>query len=284
MEKATVLVVEDDPHLLGTLEAVLAQNNMFPLLAKDGSRGFSIFSQNRVDLALIDYRLADGYSGLELASRIRFQDSELPVILITGYTTENLIVEALRNRINDYFSKPFQIENLIESIQRLICLRKPSVPMALPLKTRNPPHQSQVSLLVGASPPIQKIKALIGRVAVTDTTVLISGQTGTGKELVAEAIHRSSSRAKGPFVAINCTAIPDTPLESELFGHERGAFTGADVPREGTLKLADAGTVFLDEIGDMSLLAQAKILRVLDKRLVQRIGGRREEPIDIRII
>jgi len=282
MEKPRILVVEDDPHMLGFLKSALEQNGLVPLPASDCERALRIVTRTSVDLAILDYKLPGMTTGLELACRLRQHGT--PVILITGYSTEKLAIEALRKGISDYFPKPFLITDLLESIKQLLTRRVSGMrPTSVALTARTP-HLIDGHLMVGESAPMQEIRAYIAKVASTSCNVLITGETGTGKELVAELIHKNSGRAKRPFIGLNCAAIPDTLLESELFGYERGAFTGAYAAQEGKLKLADGGTVFLDEIGDMSLCAQAKMLRVLDQKAIQTLGGRREIALDLRII
>lgn len=284
MEKPRILVVEDNLHMLGFLKAALEQNGLVPLPASDGDRTPRILALTPVDLAILDYKLPGQSSGLELARLIKRRDPGLPVIIITAYSSEELAIEALREGIDDYFPKPFVIDDLLASIQRLLasrglCRRPISAGV-----TGSVPDLSDGHRLVGESSPMQEIKAHIRKVAATDSNVLITGETGTGKELVAEIIHKYSYRAQKPFICLNCAAIPDTLTESELFGYERGAFTGAYAAYGGKLKQADSGTVFLDEIGDMSLSAQAKLLRALDNKTIQRLGGRRDVTLDVRII
>lgn len=222
------------------------------------------------------------WDGLELAQQIRRWDRRIPLILITVNSSEDLAIAALRAGINDYFRRPFAPEDLAASINRCLSESHPADSM--------PKHETTASglvsnpLLIGENPAMREIRAYIGKVASTDSNVLITGETGTGKELAAELIHRSSPRNQGPFVCINCAAIPDGLLESELFGYERGAFTGAHTVQEGKLKVAERGTAFFDEIGDMSVYAQAKILRAIESKEVHRLGGRRSVPLNFRTI
>ena len=284
MEKPRILVVEDDLHMLGFLSTALKQHGFVPLPASDCERALRIHARTPADLAILDYKLPRETSGLELAGLLKRQDNRMPVIVITAYSTEDLAIEALRVGVDEYFPKPFMIDELLRSIERLLPARESGKRPTSAEPTRIIPDLIDGHRMVGESLSVRDIKAYIGKVAKTDSNVLIIGETGTGKELVAELIHRNSDRAKKPFMCLNCAAIPDTLLESELFGHERGAFTGAYAPQEGKLKLADGGTVFLDEIGDMSLSTQAKMLRMLDKKPIQRLGGRRDVTLDVRII
>ncbi len=284
MEKARILVVDDDAHMLGFLKSALERNGFVSLPASDCERALRIHARSAPDLAILDYRLARDGSGLELARLMRRQDSNFPVILITAFGTEDLAIEALRDNIDDYFPKPFLIDDLLGSIERLLRWR---VRKAWTASAQPPSVARELidgHLMVGESRAMRATRAYIRKVALADTSVLVTGETGTGKELVAELIHRNSGRAHRPFIRLNCAAIPDTLLESELFGYERGAFTGAYATQEGKLKLADGGTVFLDEIGDMSLSTQAKVLRVFDKKPIQRLGGRRDMTLDVRLI
>ncbi len=284
MEKPRILVVEDDLHMLDFLRTALTQHGFVPLPASDCERALRIHARTPADLAILDYKLPRETSGLELARQLRCQDARLPIIIITAYSTEDLAIEALREKVDEYFPKPFLIEDLLHSIERLLAARVLSKRPASADSTASGPNLIDGQLMVGNSPPMREVRAYIGKVAPADSSVLITGESGTGKELVAELIHKNSGRAKKPFMCVNCAAIPDTLLESELFGYERGAFTGAFATQEGKLKLADGGTIFLDEIGDMSLSTQAKMLRVLDKKAIQRLGGRRDVTLDLRII
>ena len=284
MEEPRILVVEDDLHMMGLLKTALEQKGLVPLPASDCERALRIHARTPANLAILDYKLPRETSGLELAGLLKRQDNRMPVIVITAYSTEDLAIEALRVGVDEYFPKPFMIDELLRSIERLLPARASGKRPTSAEPTRVIPDLIDGHQMVGESLSVREIKAYIGKVAKTDSNVLIIGETGTGKELVTELIHRNSDRAKKPFICVNCAAIPDTLLESELFGHERGAFTGAYAPQEGKLKLADGGTVFLDEIGDMSLSTQAKMLRVLDNKAIQRVGGRRDVTLDIRII
>src|SRR5262249_3353169 len=196
-------------------------------------------------------------------------------ILLATQGSEELAVSALRAGFSDYFRRPLQIANLLESIDR--CLNRGCG------MVRGSDERAQTDL-IGDSGSMREVRSYLFKVAATDASVLITGETGTGKELAAEMIHRNSSRRGRPFVRVNCAAIPDALLESELFGYERGAFTGADLRREGTLQQADGGTIFFDEVGDMSLAAQAKVLRAIEAKQVRRLGSDREQAVDVRVL
>lgn len=284
MKILRILIVEDNPHVLGFLNVVLEQNGFIPVLTSDSENALRALALAPVDLAILDYRLPGQTSGLELARRIKRRDARLPIILITAHSTKRLAIDALEAGISDYFPKPFVIGDLLTSIRRPLASSGSCPYPVAPGLGCSAPDLIDEHRLVGAAPPMQEIKAYIRKVAPTDSNVLVTGETGTGKELVAELIHKNSNRAGQPFVCLNCAAIPESLTESELFGYERGAFTGAYAAYEGKLKQADGGTVLLDEIGDMPLSAQAKLLRLLDKKTVQRVGGRKDMIIDLRVI
>jgi len=236
-------------------------------------------TRQRPALVIVGHVPEGAWDGVEVAQRLRRWDRVLPIVLLAQPGSEELVIAALRAGVNDYLKFPCSGADLEASVQR--CLAT----VAAPVIQAAPAHGSTDSaMLIGESPSMAKIKAYIGKVAPMDSNVLITGETGTGKELVAALIHRHSARWQQPFVCLNCAALPDSLLESELFGYERGAFTGADIARTGMLQQAEGGTVFFDEIGDMSPYAQAKILRVLESREVQRLGGRRPVPLNIRVI
>ncbi|MCI0410773.1 MAG: sigma-54 dependent transcriptional regulator, partial [Acidobacteria bacterium] len=284
MEKARILVVEDDVHMMSFLVSALERNGFVSLPASDCERALRIQARSAPDLAILDYKLARDGSGLELARLMRRQDSNFPVILITAFGTEDLAIEALREGIDEYLRKPFLLDDLLGSIQRLLppqAVGPGQTPVRPP---EDAPNLVDGERLVGDSAGLCDIKRSIKKLGRGDSSVLILGETGTGKELVAELIHKNSQRAARAFVCLNCAAIPDTLVESELFGHERGAFTGAYAGQIGRLMLAEGGTLLLDEVGDMSLPAQAKVLRVLDGKPIQRVGGRRDTPLDVRVI
>ena len=284
MKMPRILIVEDNPYMLDFLNVALEQHDFIPIVASDGEQALRILPLTPVDLAILDHRLPGQSSGVELARLLKRRDARLPVILITAYSSEELAIETVQAGIDDYLPKPLVIGDLLASIRRLLASNGPRICPTSARVGGNVPDLIDEHRLVGAAASMQQIKAYIRKVAATDSNVLITGETGTGKELVAELIHNNSKRAGKPLVCLNCAAIPESLTESELFGYERGAFTGAYAAYEGKLKQADGGTVLLDEIGDMPLSAQAKLLRVLDKKTVQPVGGRKEVTIDLRII
>jgi len=243
-----------------------------------------------LDLLILNPSLEVNDSGLEVIRRLDRRGHQPPVILLALNSSEELAIAALRVGVSDYLKAPFSDQELLDSVQH--CLSSYRRSQAAFQKKVREAHASFAPRadptaehgIIGESRPMQEIKAYLLKVATTESNTLITGETGTGKELVASLIHSNSGRRQKPFVCINCAAIPDSLLESELFGYERGAFTGAHMLKEGKLKLADGGTVFFDEIGDMSLYAQAKVLRAIESKAVERLGGTRSLPLDVRVI
>jgi DNA-binding NtrC family response regulator len=229
-------------------------------------------------LVLTDLKLP-GLSGLDLVKSLHTARARLPIILMTSHGTTELAIEATRHGAFDYLLKPFEMPTMLDAIQRALAASRL---MFQPVEIGN--VVAGRDAIIGNSRAMQEIYKEVGRVAATPVTVLIRGETGTGKELIARAIYQHSDRAEKPFIAVNCAAIPETLLESELFGHEKGAFTSADARRIGRFEQADGGTIFLDEIGDMRLNTQAKLLRVLQEKSIQRLGGRDALRIDVRVL
>ena len=237
---------------------------------------------SRPQLVIIDVSRTSALHGLALAKELREHEHTIPILLLTQESSENFAHTALRTGISDYVKEPFDLDEL--SIRITECLSKPSLTMEEKLKRPSNLAGSLPDTLIGISSTIKEVRDSIAHVAPTDSNVLITGETGTGKELVAHAIHQLSLRHQKAFVCVNCAAIPATLLESELFGYERGAFTGAMGVKRGKLELAQGGTILFDEIGDMELSAQAKVLRAIEERQVHRLGGSQKRPLDIRII
>ena len=232
------------------------------------------------DVVCVEQYETGGRSWRDEVAELRRVSPSVPIMLLARMGSEQLAIEALRLGVVDYLSSPWSHEALFEAAQR--CLSNKAAPVGNPEHAG--PQQPASSRMLGANPNISRLKTYLARVARTDSTVLITGETGTGKELAAEFIHENSPRRSKPFVCINCAAIPDPLLESELFGHTKGAFTGAEGLRDGLLAAADGGTIFLDEIGDMSLFAQAKILRVLETKEVHQLGGTRRVRLNVRFV
>ena len=244
----------------------------------------ALIKQQQPDLLLLDVNLP-GMSGLEFLRELKSENGNGPlVIIVTAHGSERLAVEAVKTGAYDYLSKPFELEDLrlvVKNAAETLQLRREN----FSLRRRIEVERSQRGALIGNSEAMQRVRAMIEKVSETDATVLVRGESGTGKELVAREIHeRNSVRRNGSFVAVNCAALPSELIESELFGHEKGAFTGAAAKREGKFEQADGGTLFLDEIGDMSSNVQAKLLRALEERRIERLGGNESIPVDVRIV
>ena len=278
---ARLLVVDDELNMRRILGAILRGDGHDLVEAASVDEARRAFASSPFDLVVTDQRLPDG-DGLSLLASCREVDPTVPVVLITAYATVELAVDAMRQGAFDVVPKPF-VPEAVRAVVTRACERTE-------LLRENERLRGQVRRLagsqelVGDGPEMGKLRALIARVAPTGATVLVSGETGTGKELVARAIHAASGRAGRPFVAVNCAGLSETLLESELFGHERGAFTGADRPRQGVFEAAHLGTLFLDEAGEMSLGLQAKLLRVLTNGEVVRVGATVPRHVDVRII
>ena len=277
MRNARLLVVEDDPHMREALNEVLNRGLVKEvLLAGDGEEGLEMVKAHSPDVIISDLKMPrmDGLTFYKKAKGI----TGAPVIFITAYGTVPIAVDAMREGAFDFILKPFSMDILEEAVGRAI--RYASAKRGKPTVTR----QSRGVRFLGESPAILEIKRLSERVAASKSTVLITGESGTGKEVVARYIHQLSPRGQKPFVAVNCAAIPDTLLESELFGYEKGAFTGAVAQKPGKFELAHKGTILLDEISEMSPVLQAKLLRVIQEEEVERIGGKGPVKLDVRII
>jgi nitrogen regulation protein NR(I) len=275
---AKILLIEDDPAIVMTLRRVLAEEGHEVMVEKRGDTGLANAKANPFDVILTDMKLP-GVGGMELVRELHAVKPRLPIILMTAHGTTETAIEATKAGAYDYLVKPFEIPELLELVDKAIAscrLMTEPVEMGAAGDSRDS--------LIGNSRQMQAIYKEIGRIASKPVNVLIRGETGTGKELIARAIYQHSDRAKAPFIAINCAAIPETLLESELFGHERGAFTGAELRRIGRFEQADKGTIFLDEIGDMTPGTQVKLMRVLQERCLQRLGGKETLPVDVRVI
>jgi two-component system nitrogen regulation response regulator GlnG len=276
----SLLVVDDEPNVLYSIQKSFDANDVTVLTALTATQGLNLIESQRPDAVILDIRLGD-MSGLEAFDRIRQIDPRLPVIFITAFATTETAIEAMKRGAFEYLLKPLDLHLLREVVQRALELsRFRHVPAVI----NDAPGGEATDRIVGRSPAMQEVYKAIGRVAPRDVTVLITGESGTGKELVARALFHHSGREAAPFLAINCAAIPENLLESELFGHERGAFTGADRRRIGKFEQADHGTLFLDEIGDMSAATQAKLLRVLQEQRFERLGGSETIQTDVRLI
>jgi DNA-binding NtrC family response regulator len=279
--RARLLVVDDEEPQRVMLTNILGRAGFDVVTAADGGEALARLKESRFDLMLTDQRMPS-MDGLELLERVRRTRQELPIILMTAYGTVSTAVEAMKRGASDYLTKPFERDELLVVVEKAIRHRRLEdevVSLRGALRERY-----RLDNLIGGAPSMQAVFALIERVSVTDVPVLITGDSGTGKELVARAVHQNSGRANGPFVALNCAAVPETLLESEFFGHERGAFTGATRAHEGRFEQANGGTLFLDEIGAMRVDLQAKLLRAIQEGEVQRIGSTSTRKVDVRIL
>jgi two-component system nitrogen regulation response regulator GlnG len=277
----TLLVIDDEPDVLLCFRAVFGGTDVTLLTASSAAEGFAQLSLCRPDAVILDIRLPD-HSGLEAFRQIHARDPRVPVIFITGRGTAETAIEAMRLGAYDYLLKPLDLDHLREVVYRALSIsRLMSVPAVV---SESGTEEDRSDVLIGRCTAMQEVYKSVGRVAPQDVTVLLRGESGTGKELVARAIYHYSRRSAGPFLAINCAAIPENLLESELFGHEKGAFTGADRKRIGKFEQCHGGTLFLDEIGDMTPLTQVKVLRVLQDQQFQRVGSNEVIQADVRLI
>jgi len=278
----TILAIDDDPLILSCFRLALAGDGLTLMTAQSAADGLRMFDSTRPDAVLLDVRLPD-QSGLELFRQIHERDARVPVILVTGHASAATAIEAMRLGAFEYLVKPVDPDDLAELVARAL---EVSRLMRTPARLATPgePEPDGGDLLVGNSPAMRDVYKAVGRVAPQDVTVLILGESGTGKELVARALYHYGRRPTGPFLAVNCAAIPENLLESELFGHEKGAFTGADRRRVGKFEQCNGGTLFLDEVGDMTPLTQTKVLRVLQERAFERVGGTETVQADVRVI
>ena len=276
MAKETILIIDDEQNIRRTLKDILEDEGYSVLAEAKGRDGLGILSEEPVGLVLLDIRLAEE-NGLDILRAIREKHPDVEVVMISGHGTIETAVEAVRLGAYDFLEKPLSLERVRLAVLR--ALEKSRLRRELEKRARGdrPP-------LLGQGQAVKAMRKLISQVAPTDSKVLISGESGTGKELVAREIHLASGRKDGPFVEVNCAAIPQELIESELFGSEKGAYTGAGQMRVGKFEQADGGTLFLDEVGDMSLTAQAKVLRVLEGEAFSRLGGNAAIKVDVRVI
>jgi two-component system, NtrC family, nitrogen regulation response regulator GlnG len=276
-----ILVVDDEESVRWALNKALERGGYQVDLAVNGPGGLLAADDPGVDLVLLDVRLP-GRDGLAVLRDIRKRRPDLPVIMMTAYGTLQVAVEAMKQGAYDYIGKPFDMDEVLLVVEK--ALEAQALAREVTQLRRTVEERFDLGGIVGGSPAMQQIFKAVGKVAGTDLTVLLRGESGTGKELIARAVHENSRRKGRPFVPVNCAAIPRELLESELFGHERGAFTGAVAARRGRFEQAEGGTAFLDEIGDMDLGLQTKLLRVLQDRRVERLGGEGSIPVDVRIV
>ena len=281
MEVIDVLVVDDEAIIREGLKRILEHKGYNVASSASGQHALECMQKENFGLVITDLKMP-GMSGMEVLKAIKVLQPEVPVIIITGYSTVDTAVEAMKNGAFDYIAKPFTPDQILEKVGKAL-EQKAMIQENLYLKKELGEHNG-FDMFIGESREMQKVYRRIMQVAPTDSTVLVTGESGTGKELVAQAIHRHSKRREQPFVAVDCTSLSENLLESELFGHIKGSFTGAIQTKTGLFKVADGGTLFLDEVANISLTTQAKLLRVLQEREITPIGGTQPVPIDIRLV
>ena len=279
---AKVLVIDDDKDLRYSLRRALAGLGHQVLEADSGETGVALAKREQPDVILLDNRMG-GMSGIETLQMLRGAQPQAMVILMTAFGTTQTAIEAMKFGAYDYVMKPFDQAKLITLVDKALGARRDLANAGKAGRSLVNPADYKEGI-VGSSEPMQEVLKSIGQVAASEATVLITGESGTGKELVARCIHQHSLRAKGPFLAVNCAAIPENLIESELFGHEKGAFTGATNQKPGKFELCDGGTIFLDEIGDMSLPTQTKVLRAIQEGEIQRVGGTTTLKVSVRLV
>src|SRR3954468_19731929 len=278
MPKSRILVIDDEAAIRDSLRMMLEYEGYEFIGAATGQEGLALAEREAPDLVLLDVKMP-GMDGIEVLERLRNMNESLPVVVVSGHGTISTAVEATKKGAFDFIEKPFASERVLVSLRNALdhrLLRDENRTLKRAVEVR---HQ-----MIGDSPSLRQVMASVGRAAPTNATVLIQGESGVGKELVARSIHRNSLRSRERFVQVNCAAIPEELIESELFGHEKGSFTGATEKQLGKFEQADRGTIFLDEVGDMSPKTQAKVLRVLQEGEVERLGSARTIKVDVRVI
>jgi two-component system response regulator PilR (NtrC family) len=287
---STILVVDDEPSIIEVLEIVLLDEGMDVLKSNSGREALALLREKDVDVVISDIRMPD-FSGVELLREAKKISPETVFIMITAFASTETAIEALQHGAYDYITKPLRMDDLRATVRRALEKKR-----SRKLQVTTPPNEIEAqqgqklfqalqgSHVVGKSPKMVEVYRTIGTVAMGESTILITGESGTGKELVARAIHEASPRREKPFVSINCSAFPETLLESELFGYMKGAFTGAATNKKGLFEAANDGSIFLDEIGDMTPAMQVKLLRVLQERVLRPLGGTNEVTVDVRVI
>lgn len=276
-----ILIVDDEARILLLLQSLLKANGFETATAKDGSSALAAVKNGSFDLVISDLRMAP-MDGLTLFKEIKALQPDIPVILLTAYASVETAIEALKNGAFDYLSKPFKVDEMLDTVKRALDSVKnaSSASVADP----NAPLRYQFENLIATNSTMLQVCEMIQRVGPTAATVLINGESGTGKEIVARTLHTTSPRKEKPWVAVSCAALPENLLESEMFGHVKGAFTGAVVDKVGLFEAADGGTLFLDEISSLPLQLQGKLLRVLQEKEIRRVGGNKSIPVDVRVI
>ncbi|MCL2072579.1 MAG: sigma-54 dependent transcriptional regulator [Marinilabiliaceae bacterium] len=275
---AKILVIDDQKSIRNTLKEILEYEKHEITLAETGIEGLEYFSKEKFDVILCDIKMPE-MDGIEVLQKMSEINPDIPVVMISGHGNVDTAVDAIKKGAYDFIEKPLDLNRLLVTIRNAM-ERKELVSETKVLRKK----VSKTYEMIGESPAIQLVKEMIERVAHTDARVLIIGKNGTGKELVARWLHEKSNRSQHPFVEVNCAAIPSELIESEMFGHEKGSFTSAIKQRKGKFEQADGGTIFLDEIGDMSLKAQAKVLRALQENVISRVGSDKDIKVDVRVI
>ncbi|MEI8165610.1 MAG: sigma-54 dependent transcriptional regulator [Chloroflexales bacterium] len=280
LDGSAILIADDDEPIRDLLRDILEPEGATIRLVGSGQEALAAIEADEPDVAILDVRMPPP-DGLTVLQMLRMKGIDLPVLIITAQDSSTMTIDAIQRGAYDYLSKPFNTDEILHTVQRAVEHRRLTRRvLALERQVTQDPRD----ILIGRSGAMQQVYKLIGRVAGSDATVLITGESGTGKELVAQVLHRSSNRRNGPFIAVNCAALPETLLESELFGHEKGSFTGAMAQRKGRFEQAAKGTIFLDEIGEVSPTTQKKLLRVLQERIFERVGGNAPLKADVRVL
>ena len=277
---SSILIIDDERPIRSAMRDILEYEKYKVDEAEDGAIGIEKVAANKYDLVLCDIKMPKK-DGLEVLTHILENHPEVPVVMISGHGTIETAVDAIKQGAFDYIAKPLDLNRLLITVRNAL---DKGVLVEETNKLRKKVNQNKLTDIVGESARIQEVKNMINKVAATDARVLITGGNGTGKELVARSLHQNSSRKNAPFIEVNCAAIPSELIESELFGHEKGAFTSAVKQRKGKFEQAEGGTLFLDEIGDMSASAQAKVLRALQENKITRVGGEKEIKVNVRIL
>jgi two-component system, NtrC family, response regulator AtoC len=280
LEGSSILIADDEEPIRDLLRDILEPEGAAIKSARDGREALDAIAAEEPDVVICDMRMPPP-DGLAVLQALRARGSTTPVLIVTAQASSTVTIEAMQQGAYDYISKPFTPDEILHTVERALQHRRLT---RLVADLQRKDTEDARDILIGASQAMQSVYKLIGRVASSDATVLITGESGTGKELVAQVLHRSSTRRDGPFVAVNCAALPETLLESELFGHEKGSFTGAMAQRKGRFEQAAKGTIFLDEIGEISPATQKKLLRVLQERTFERVGGNAPIAANVRIL
>lgn len=276
-----ILIVDDEPRILLLMKSLLKANGFDVETAKDGPSALEVVKRGDIEIVVTDLRMTP-MDGMQLFREIRTFDTAIPVILLTAYASVETAIEAMKAGIFDYLTKPFKVDDMIACLKR--AEEKLRTNASVASTSASEPLRYRFENLIASSAAMAEVCETISKVAPTAATVLINGESGTGKEVIARTIHKSSTRAHRPWVAVNCAAIPENLLESEMFGHVKGAFTGAVADKQGLFEAANGGTLFLDEISSMPLLLQGKLLRALQEREIRRVGGTKDIPVDVRVI